>query len=188
MHPEVDIRLAVSSDIPQLMAFDHGYSTDHVWQMAVENGAAGLTVAFREVRLPRPMRVRYPRDPSRLADEWTHKAALLVAERGEERLGYLALVEAPAPGCYWVTDLVVDLRYRRQGVGSRLLQAARAWAAERGSPTLFLEMQHKNYPAICLARKLGMVFAGFSDRYYPNQDIALFFVLERQGRGSDRNG
>jgi hypothetical protein len=42
---------------------------------------------------------------------------------------------------------------------------------------LFLEMQSKNIPAIRLATKMGSVFSGYSDRYYPNQDIALFFAL-----------
>ena len=41
---------------------------------------------------------------------------------------------------------------------------------------LFLEMQSKNYPAICLARKNGFAFSGYSDRYYSDQDIVLFFT------------
>jgi RimJ/RimL family protein N-acetyltransferase len=38
-------------------------------------------------------------------------------------------------------------------------------------------MQSKNYPAIALARKLGFSYSGYSDRYYADQDIALFFYL-----------
>jgi hypothetical protein len=29
-----------------------------------------------------------------------------------------------------------------------------------------------------LARKLGFAYSGYSDRYYPNEDIALFFYLD----------
>jgi ribosomal protein S18 acetylase RimI-like enzyme len=43
---------------------------------------------------------------------------------------------------------------------------------------MFLDMQSKNYPAIRLAQKMGFVFSGYSDHYYPNQDIALFFSLD----------
>jgi ribosomal protein S18 acetylase RimI-like enzyme len=39
-----------------------------------------------------------------------------------------------------------------------------------------LETQTKNHPAICFYRKHGFVFCGFNDRYYTNQDIALFFA------------
>src|SRR3972149_9703950 len=63
------IRQAVSTDIPTLIELDHSYSTDHVWQMALQPGSPGVEVAFREVRLPRPMRVRYPGRVERLAGE-----------------------------------------------------------------------------------------------------------------------
>lgn len=171
------IRQAISSDIPTLIALDHGYSTDHVWQMSFERTSSQIGATFREIRLPRPMRVTYPRDPERLADEWTLRSALLVAENGENLVGYLSIVEGPSQAMGWITDLVVSLRHRRQGVASRLLGATREWCRERGVARLFLEMQSKNYPAVCLARKMGFVFSGYSDQYYPDQDIALFFSL-----------
>lgn len=172
------IRAAISSDIPRLASLDHHYSTDHVWQMGYQAGQGEIAISFREVRLPRPMRVEYPRDPSRLADEWSGKLSVRMAELSEEPVGYTCLVEGPAAGSVWVTDLVVDLRHRRQGVATGLLGEARDWARERGQGRLFLEMQTKNHAAVSLARKLGLVFAGYSDRYFPDQDIALFFVWE----------
>ncbi|HSB88796.1 MAG TPA: GNAT family N-acetyltransferase [Anaerolineales bacterium] len=175
---DVVIRPAISSDIQGLMAIDHSYSTDHVWQMALGGTPGDVSLAFREVRLPRAMRVDYPRNPQRLADEWTHRSALLIAEAEDEAAGYVAIVPATAPGAVWVCDLAVTLRQRRQGVGSRLLGAAIDWARARGFVRLFIEMQSKNYPAIMLARKLGFVFSGYSDHYYPDEDISLFFSID----------
>jgi len=172
------IRRANSGDIPALMTLDHGYSTDHVWQMSSDRGSEEVGVTFREVRLPRPMRVTYPRDPDRLADEWVLREALLIAEIESEPLGYVSLVHGPAVDAGWIIDLVVSLRCRRQGVATRLIQAAREWCREHGLTKMFIEMQSKNYPAINLVKKLGFVFAGYSDHYYPEQDIALFFSLE----------
>lgn len=134
--------------------------------------------AFREIRLPRPMRVTYPRDASRLAEEWNQRAALLVAEADHGLSGYISLIVGPAPDAAWITDLAVSLPHRRQGVASRLLGAARSWSQEQHLARMYIEMQSKNYPAICLVRKLGFVFSGYSDGYYPDQDIALFFRLE----------
>jgi GNAT superfamily N-acetyltransferase len=176
--PEVVIRPAVSSDIHELLAFDHSYSTEHVWQMGTEDDPPGVGVTFREVRLPRPMRVTYPRNPQRLANEWTHCVAFLVADLDGARVGYLAMVEGPAPGSGWVTDFAVEKLHRRQGIGSRLLASACAWCNQQGMTRLFMEMQSKNVPAIRLAKKMGFIFAGFSDRYYLDQDIAIFFVHE----------
>jgi ribosomal protein S18 acetylase RimI-like enzyme len=178
MSQEIHIRKAISSDIPRIIQMDHGSSTSHVWQLSLNKQAGEITATFREVRLPRPMQISYPRDPQRLPDEWTRAATLLLAERGEEPLGYLVLNRAMAEQSGWVTDLVVDVRYRRQGVGSRLLRAAKLWCQEQGFQRLFLEMQSKNFPAIALAQHTGFQYAGYSDIYYRDQDIALFFVHE----------
>jgi ribosomal protein S18 acetylase RimI-like enzyme len=178
MPKQVTVRSATSNDIPYLVDIDHGYGTDHVWQMAYSRMSGETRIAFREVRLPRPMRVAYPRDPRRLIDEWLDRSGMFIAEQEGHPVGYVAFVDGPAPDMAWITDLVVGLSDRRQGIGSRLLQTALGWCRERGLNKVFLEMQSKNYPAICLARKLGMAFAGYSDSYYPDEDIALFFSID----------
>jgi GNAT superfamily N-acetyltransferase len=81
-----------------------------------------------------------------------------------------------APQTAWITDLAVVHRLRRQGVASALILAAQQWARQKGYHRLVLEMQPKNYPAICMALKLGFDLCGYNDRYYPNHDIALFFA------------
>lgn len=174
---ELAVRSATSGDIPLLMEIDHGYSTDHVWQMGYRKGPdVAIDINFREVRLPRPMRVVYPRDPQMLADEWTQRAVILLVTLHSEILGYSAVTFAPVGGASWITDLVVDIRHRRQGIGSRLLEATIHWTRAQGLTRIFMEMQTKNYPAIKLAQKYSLTFAGYSDAYYVNQDIALFFV------------
>lgn len=173
----MEIRPATSSDIPALMAMDPSFQTDHVWQMALNAGSPDTSVTFREVRLPRPMRVEYPRDPRRLADEWTHVSEILLAENDHEPLGYLVLESGQAPSTGWVTDLVVAVPHRRQGVATRLLAAARRWSQQAGLARLTLEMQSKNFPAISLVRKLGFFYSGYHDKYYPDEEIALFFTL-----------
>jgi|Deesub1362A_J573_1020465.scaffolds.fasta_scaffold06249_2 ribosomal protein S18 acetylase RimI-like enzyme len=179
---EINIRKATSSDIPALVGLDHSYSTEYVWQMGLERSNGHVAVSFRQVRLPRPMRVRYPRDASRLMDEWVNHDALLIAEKGGRPVGYLALSRGPAPSCAWVTDLVVGLPYRRQGIGSTLLRSASEVCRQGGLQRLFVEMQSKNHPAIALAQAQGFSFAGYSDHYYPDQDIALFFVRDLGNR------
>lgn len=173
---QVKIRQAVSGDIPAIMNIDHGYSTDHVWQMIFDQNTRDIDIRFQEQKLPRPMRVTYPRDPSRLADEWTSKAALLVAIHSDSPVGYLCLVPGPAEDSVWISDMAVDLRFRRQGIAYQLVEAAKEWADERDHHALFIEMQSKNFPAICLTRKTDFSFAGFSDGYYPDHEIVLFFV------------
>lgn len=173
--PEIEIRPAISTDIRALMAIDHGYTSDFVWQMEIQAEDSAISVNFREVRLPRSVRVEYPRSPQTLAEEWTARAGLLVALLEEEAVGYAALMLNIAPLTAWMTDLVVKRRVRRQGIGSLLVLAAQEWGLQHDCRQLVLEMQTKNYPAIHLAQKLGFDFCGYNDRYYANHDIGLFF-------------
>jgi GNAT superfamily N-acetyltransferase len=175
--PEISIRPAAAADIAQLIELDHSYSSDYVWQMEFQQPEEGqIGVSFRQMRLPRSVRVEYPRTPADLTADWQKRSALLVARLGDEIVGYISLMQNIAPLATWVTDLVVLRRLRRQSIGTALVLAAQEWAKQHGSYRMVLEMQPKNYPAICLAQKLGYDFCGYSDRYYTNRDIALFFA------------
>jgi ribosomal protein S18 acetylase RimI-like enzyme len=172
----VQVRPAVEDDYERLLGLDHGFSTEYVWQMELGQGTPRMGAQFRETRLPRPMPVKYPRSSDRLQTEWKQRTALLLGESNGKIVGYASLSVGLAPGAIWLTDLVVDVPFRRKGVGSRLIAAVQAWAREHGHDRLVLEMLSKNYPAIKMAQKLAFEFSGYNDKYYENQDIALFFA------------
>lgn len=174
--PEIEIRPAIAEDIPKLINIDHNYVSDHVWQMEISQDEKDMWVNFRQIHLPRSVKVDYPRPVNQLQLEWQERSALLIGALSGEVIGYVSLMLGCAPLTTWVTDLAVVRRYRRQGIASALLMAAQAWARQKGSMRLVLEMQPKNYPAICMAQKLGFDLCGYNDRYYINHDIALFFA------------
>jgi len=171
----VQIRSMVASDLPRLMGMDHTTLSEYVWQLDLRKENNQIMAGFREVRLPRPVGVVYPRNPFGLADEWKKCTEALVAIHKEEPVGYLCLLEQNRSTTTWVTDIVVSPVVRRQGVGSALLNAALTWAESQGNHNIFLEMPSKNYPSIRLAIKLGFEFCGYNDQYYLTQDVALFF-------------
>ena len=170
-----EIRPATATDLPTLMAIDHSNSSDYVWQLDVNNEANQVSANFREVRLPRSVRVAYPRNPAALADEWLKRDVVLTVLRGEIPVGYVCAVEEHVSALAWITDLVVADGVRRQGAASALLTKVQAWGVERGVRRIVLETQSKNYPCIRLAQKFGYEFCGYNDQYYPTQDVALFF-------------
>ena len=174
---QVTVRAALSADLPHLVALDHGYSTEYVWQMDAREEGGQHTLTFRPVRLPRPMRVTFSRDAQRLVEEWNRRVCFLVAEDEGHLKGYINLTLAPAPETGWVADFCVERRFRRSGIGSVLLAAAGQWARQNNLKRLILELQSKNYPASCFAQKLGFTFCGYNDRYYSNQDVAVFFGM-----------
>jgi GNAT superfamily N-acetyltransferase len=174
--PEIEIRPGIENDISALIQLDHSYSSDYVWQMDLEVDASQVVAHFREVRLPRTVRVEYPRRVQSLLEDWKDRSALLVALLAGEPVGYTSLIENYSPFTTWMVDLVVSPRLRRQGIGSALVLAAQAWVSGHSrSRRLLLQMQPKNFPAISLSQKLGFDFCGYNDHYFSNHDIAIFF-------------
>lgn len=173
--PEIKIRSATAADIPVLTQLEHTSQTSHVWQMERLQEDGTLQTLFREVRLPRPVRLAYPRPISRLPDTWQTMSIVLVAVYQSKCIGYLTVSDKNLPNCGWVYDLVVAESMRRKGIGSALALAGQDWAGRNGLKRMVIEMQSKNYPAIRLVQKLGYDFCGFNDHYFVNQDPGLFF-------------
>jgi len=174
--PEIQIRPATINDLPSLVKIEHTYQSLYVWQMdrLIEDGQ--IVINFRQVRLPRPVRVEYAGShPSLNEQNWSRYQAVLVATIGQVPAGYIGISDQFAPKTLRITDCVVREDLRRQGIGSALVLAAQEWGAEHGFRKAVLEMQSKNQPAIQMTRKLGYEFCGYNDHYFANQDIALFF-------------
>ena len=172
---DVIIRPAVATDLNRMTNIEHNSTSEYVWQLDLRKENGQVFAGFREVRLPRPISVTYPRDPLSLVDEWTQRSVTFVALAGEVLVGYLCILEHSHRTTAWITDLVVTAKSRRQGVGTALLNAAQNWALSRNDRNIILEMPSKSYPAIRLALKLGFEFCGYNDHYYVTQDVALFF-------------
>jgi GNAT superfamily N-acetyltransferase len=140
----------------------------------LENDAR--TVAFRKVRLPREIKVRYPRQGDDLLAGWRRRDEFLVAEMDGDVCGYVALTIQPEHGLAWVGDLVVDRSRRRRGIGTTLLKAAAQWGCKHNLVRLTVEVQTKNYPAIQFCKACGLSFSGYNDHYWATEDIAVFFT------------
>ena len=90
-------------------------------------------------------------------------ALLLVAEDARGIVGLLmaALRKSPPWAGFVhrryveVVDLAVDAAARREGVGKRLMEAAEAWARERGADSVDLTVVEGNAPALALYESLG---------------------------------
>ncbi len=173
---DIQIRPSVATDLPRLMGMNHSVNSEYVWQLELRREAGQILAAFREVRLPRATSLTYPHNPFSLADEWTHKSMMYTALSAAQPVGYLCLLERGKASVAWVSDLVVDVPNRRQGIAAALLTSAHEWALGRSHRMLILEMQSKNIPAVRLAQKFGFEFCGYNDHYYLTQDVALFFA------------
>ena len=173
---QMQVYPAELADINLCYKLNKSFTTDYVWQMQARENGRTLEVRFDTVRLPRSMRVEYPRLPDELIEHWHRDDCFLVIRNMEDELaGFLDAQARPWQKQLWISNLVIEHRHRRQGLGTRLLKAATRWALDQKLAQIMLEVQTKNYPAICFAQKHGFQFCGYHERYFPNGDIALFF-------------
>jgi GNAT superfamily N-acetyltransferase len=172
------VRMAELADLNVCYELDGSFTTDYVWQMQAHEGERFHEVRFDTVRLPRPMKVNYPRHPDELLPNWRRGECFLVAADDQGQVaGFLDMGAQAWHRTGWIRNLIVHRRSRRQGVAAALLRAARHWALDNDLGRMLLETQTKNYPAIRFAQKHGFVFCGYNDRYFSNGDIAVFFSL-----------
>lgn len=174
--PSIDIRPAISSDIPHLITFDHTVETTHVLQMESTAANGNMDIVFKETRLPRALTLPYPKPYEAMRDNWTKHGLFLVARLEAKLVGYLILELSEDTKTGLITDLVVVPTARRLGIASGLVISTRNWLKKKGMQRENLIVQAKNHAGISLARKLKMEYCGYLDHYYSNRDTALFFT------------
>lgn len=94
----------------------------------------------------------------------------LVAEVDGELAGLLMTVVPSWTDSAEITDLAVDIAFRRLGAGRALIDAAVEWTRERGNRSLWVEPRADNHAAISFYISLGFRLSGFNDRLYSNAD------------------
>ena len=100
--PEIEIRPAVPQDIPLLVEIEHHTQSNYVWQMDRVVNEGEINIHFREIRLPRAVRIEYPRKPASLLTQWTQRTQVLVAAIEGMPVGCIGLSDQQAPSTAWV--------------------------------------------------------------------------------------
>ena len=176
----MELRLAQVSDVAACGALDASYSADHAWQISEERplrgGAHDLMLSLRLVELPRPRSVVPPSPAAELQAAWDTTDLWVVAEEDERLIAYLCATRTWTGAS--VDRLVVHQPYRRRGVASALLDAARGWAEEQHLRCLLAAAPTKNHPAIALLRARGYRICGYNERFYPSGEIAILLAQD----------
>jgi len=151
----VIVRRADPADAPALVALAAAVSAEpEGWLIG-----SGWRSAGDERRFLRAVR-RHP------------DAAVFVAELEGEIAGRMSLARDPHPASTHVADLglMVDIRFRRRGIGRALLEAAVEWAREHRVAKLELHVFPWNEPAIGLYESFGFEREGYRKAHYRRED------------------
>jgi len=165
------IRPATEADFPALTRLDLTYPTDRYLAVAREGAAPEhtFTLSWRN-RAPAPMAVYATPTIDKLRDALTTTDLFLVAEGEGEVFAYLMIIVPSWTDAAEITDLAVDIAFRREGAGRALTDAATDWARARNLRSLWVEPRADNHAAISFYVSLGFRVAGFNDRMYSNSD------------------
>jgi len=174
---EIEIRPAISTDIPELLALDHTIITSHIWQIESFREEKEMTIHFQKTKLPRPLNLPYPKNTEGMPDTWTDHSLFLTARLSGKLIGYLILSIDHELRTAQITDLVVDTAVRNQGIASGLILSMRGFLRNDGIRKLLIAAPARNQAVIKLAGKLQMNFCGYIDHYFVNQEAALFFSM-----------
>ncbi len=169
------VRIARDDDWEACLGIDLSYETDSAWQMDNRQGGGEWRVSFREIRLPRTLRIQPPPPDDSSLKTWQRRDAFWVAIEHRKVSGYLGLDIDPARHQAQITDLVVAPEERRRGMATALLERATEWCLRQHVNQIVLISSLKAYPAIAFALKHRFLFCGFQDAYWPGQEVAVFF-------------
>jgi [ribosomal protein S18]-alanine N-acetyltransferase len=105
-------------------------------------------------------------------------ARVLVAEAPDGSLaGYAAFWLVLDEG--QITNIAVDPAWRRQGIGSRLMQALISLAGNEGLNTLILEVRQRNSAAKGLYTASGFQSVGLRRGYYADNGEDAIIMLKK---------
>ena len=116
-----------------------------------------------------------------LAEELRNpQAHFLVAEADGETAGYIGVQEIC--GEAYVTNVAVLPKYRRQGIGERLVREAVCGAKRRDCDFLSLEVRVGNDAAIRLYERLGFRVQGRRKEFYrdPTEDAFIYTIFLKE--------
>ncbi len=106
---------------------------------------------------------------------WPGNVAL-EATVGNELVGFVAGDQPWGDGCAWIVMLGVLPRFRRRGIGARLLAECEARLSR---PTLRLMVRESNAPAVALYAKSAYVHVRRQARYYADDEAGLLMEKRR---------
>ena len=101
---------------------------------------------------------------------------LLVEEMDGRVVGYI--IYADIQGDAELLRIAVDKRYRRMGIGNKLMKDMISELVDAGTDRISLEVRAHNLPAIALYKKYGFEEIFVRENYYHNPDDDALILIK----------
>ena len=170
------IRRPTLHDLNDCMQLNANYLTMRVWQMNQHIDPERIEISFSLVHLPRTMTILVPPAEENLLKCWQRGDCLLSARQQKNIVGFLHMIPDVQRRVAYIHRHVVEPNYRKQGIGSALLEQALQWARDHKLNSVSVTLSTKNHPASVFYLARGFVFSGFTEQFHGNQELRLQFT------------
>lgn len=164
---------------PSLNWGNNGYSTDIIYSVSSIEFAGSFEFTLREKKLSYTKVWETGSDDIDELNAIIGKGNSFGAFADGELQGWMICEHRTWNNSFYIENILVNEKYRRQGLGIMLIKNAIKEARKLNCRVIELETQNTNYPAIQFYRRMGFNITGVNTRLYDNsEEIALFMTLD----------
>lgn len=172
-------RLQKLTSDPSINWGHNGYTTDIRYVVSSIEVGGSFEFILKEKTLP------YTKTWETTSEELEELNTIIEQENSfgaythEELAGWIIGEHRTWNNSFYIENILINEKYRRQGIGIMLIKSAIKEARKLHCRVIELETQNTNYPAIQLYRRMGFNITGLNTRLYENaEEIALFMTLD----------
>jgi ribosomal protein S18 acetylase RimI-like enzyme len=173
------VRKAMLEDLRKCVKLDGALKTDKIFKLSKlkENDKYHMKLDVED--LSSEIEIPYEHNVNRLNDSFKD-GEIIVADDHGKIVGYSEIRLAKWNRSCWVINLIVDTSYRRQSIGSQIMDRIKLSAKEYGMRTVMFDATMTNFPAYKFYQKNGFRVCGLNDSYFPNNAPALFMCYNME--------
>jgi ribosomal protein S18 acetylase RimI-like enzyme len=145
------------------------YSTSHYYDVSVCRESGSWRIDLTRKAFDNTLDKNYH---GKLFEDHIEEPRVFAAVLGNRQVGWIELGYDRWNNRMRVWEFLVEEEFRRQGIGTILMNHAVKIAKEKGARMLVLETQTNNASAIDFYLKFGFDLIGFDTVAYSNEDIA----------------
>ena len=164
---------------PSLNWGHNGYSTDKIYSVSSIEFGGSFEFNLKEKAFPYTKVWETGAEDLKELNDIIEKGNSFGAFVNDELAGWIIGEHRTWNNSFYIENILIDEKHRRQGIGIMLIKSAIKEARRLNCRMIELETQNTNYPAIQFYRRMGFNITGLNTRLYEKpEEIALFMTLD----------
>ena len=147
---------------------DYHYFTDSYYKLEIQQGSDGWKINMILKKLNQKVEKK---SKSILFQNYVENPKVFRCQFQKQTVAHLQIGYDSWNNRVRIWDINIDERFRRIGIGSKMIDFIKEYALNIKARAIVLETQTCNVPAINFYLKHGFELIGFDSIHYTNQDI-----------------